>query len=185
MLRKVTIFGSGLMGSGIAQVAAAVGGYQVVLVDMKQELLDKAKGRIEGSVGKIAKKANGESEEGKKKAAEQISQTMGRITLSTDGDKAVQDTDLVIEAIVENLQVKQKLFERLDSIAPKHAIFTSNTSSLPIKDIARNTKRLERFGGLHFFNPVPIMKLLEVVRVIFFIFYFILFFIPKFKNQNK
>jgi 3-hydroxyacyl-CoA dehydrogenase len=89
---------------------------------------------------------------------------MTRIKTSTDSAKAVGDADLVVEAIVENLDVKRKLFGALDAAAPKHTIFASNTSSLPIESIATSTKRLDRFGGLHFFNPVPQMKLVEVIR---------------------
>jgi len=94
-----------------------------------------------------------------------MSETMGKISTSTDAVATSVNTDVVIEAIVENLGVKQKLFKALDEAAPSHTIFTSNTSSLPITEIAQATSRMDRFGGYHFFNPVPVMKLLEVVRI--------------------
>ena len=158
---SMTVYGSGLMGSGIAQVSAQAG-IEVNLVDMNQELLDKAKVNIEKSVARVAKKKFQDSEEAKVFQTELFS----RINYSTDFDN-VEKADLVIEAIIENLKIKQDLFNRIDKIAPKTCIFTSNTSSLSIKEIASDvsTSRLQNFGGLHFFNPVPMMKLLEVVRI--------------------
>jgi len=108
----------------------------------------------------LPRKNSHKPEEGEKFMTE----TLGRLITCTDANQAVTQTDLVIEAIVENLDIKKKLFAGLDQAAPEHAIFTSNTSS-PIKDIASATKRLEKFGGLHFFNPVPVMKLVEVIRI--------------------
>jgi len=92
-----------------------------------------------------------------------IQNVMKNVSISTDAASAVQSTDLVLEAIVENLKIKQDPFGGLDKVAPAHTIFASNTSSLPIADIASATSRLDRFGGLHFFNPVPVMKLVEVI----------------------
>lgn len=89
---------------------------------------------------------------------------MGRLKISLDLEETVANTDLVVEAIVENLSAKHRLFSSIDAIAPEHTIFASNTSSLSISDIASVTKRKDKFGGLHFFNPVPVMKLLEIVR---------------------
>jgi 3-hydroxyacyl-CoA dehydrogenase len=124
----------------------------------------------------VKKKYADKPEDGKKWADDIIS----RISTSTgtfsvqfpshiipfiDAAKVVKSTDLVVEAIVENLEVKRKLFASLDANAPSHTIFASNTSSLPIESIATSTKRLDRFGGLHFFNPVPQMKLVEVIRI--------------------
>jgi len=94
-----------------------------------------------------------------------MADTLAKISTSTDACAAATNTDVVIEAIVENLGIKQKLFKALDDVAPSHTIFTSNTSSLPITEIAQATSRMDRFGGYHFFNPVPVMKLLEVVRI--------------------
>ncbi|KAK3583600.1 hypothetical protein CHS0354_039422 [Potamilus streckersoni] len=150
-IKHVTVIGAGLMGAGIAQVAASTG-HQVVIVDQTDDILSKSKATIEKSLQRVA----GETF---------IAEVMGRLTIKTDAAAAVKNTDLVIEAIVENLEVKKKLFSSLDKAAPKHTIFTSNTSSIPIKDIAVATQRQDRFGGLHFFNPVPIMKLLEVIRI--------------------
>jgi len=159
-IKHVTVIGSGLMGSGIVQVTAA-SGIAVTMVDIKQELLDKAKARIETSLQRVAKKQFADKPaEGQK----YIEGVLKNIVLSTKSEVAVEKTDLVIEAIVENLEKKQQLFAVLDKAAPKTAIFTSNTSSLPIGAIASSTKRQDRFGGLHFFNPVPVMKLLEVVK---------------------
>jgi len=93
-----------------------------------------------------------------------LNDVKGRIQTSLNVNDAVKSTDIVIEAIIENLEVKQGLFKQIDKFAPKHTIFTSNTSSLPITDIARDVQRQDKFGGLHFFNPVPVMKLLEVIR---------------------
>ncbi|XP_071524013.1 hydroxyacyl-coenzyme A dehydrogenase, mitochondrial-like isoform X1 [Panulirus ornatus] len=159
-IKHVTVIGSGLMGSGIAQVAAQTG-HTVTMVDVDVVAVDKAQKRIENSVQRVAKKKYGDEEE----ASKFISDTLGRITTSVDAVTAVGSTDLVVEAIVENLEVKKKLFSELDKAAPSHTMFASNTSSLPIAKIAEATSRKDRFGGLHFFNPVPVMKLLEVVRI--------------------
>lgn len=148
------------MGAGIAQVASQTG-HQVVLVDVSKEVLDKSKVRIEESVKRVAKKKFDD-----KKAREEFMQmTLSNIALSTSADEAVKNADLVVEAIVENIDVKKKLFAALDKAAGPPTIFASNTSSLPIAEIASVTSRKDRFGGLHFFNPVPVMKLLEVVRI--------------------
>lgn len=160
-IKHVTVIGGGLMGAGIAQVAAQTG-HTVTLVDVSQDVLNKSQANIQQSLTRVVKKKYAENpQEGEKF----VSDTMKRLTLSTKPEDVVKSTDLVIEAIVENLAVKQKLFSSLDKAAPSQTIFTSNTSSLPIKDIAKSTGRLDRFGGLHFFNPVPMMKLLEVVRI--------------------
>ncbi|KAL3876954.1 hypothetical protein ACJMK2_034731 [Sinanodonta woodiana] len=160
-IKNVTIIGTGLMGAGIAQVAASTG-HHVVMVDQTDDILSKSKANIEKSLQRVVKKKYADNP----KAGETfIAEVMSRLTTKTDAAAAVKNTDLVIEAIVENLEVKKKLFSSLDKAAPKHTIFTSNTSSIPIKDIAVATQRQDRFGGLHFFNPVPVMKLLEVIRI--------------------
>ncbi|OQR67194.1 hydroxyacyl-coenzyme A dehydrogenase [Tropilaelaps mercedesae] len=159
-INRVTIIGGGAMGSGIAQVAAQAGN-QVTIVDQKQELLDKSVKGISGSLQRVVKKKFADDA----KAGEEFAKkTMSLIKTSTSPENAVKDTDLVVEAIVENLEIKQKLFASLDKVAPQGVIFASNTSSLSITEIASFTKREDRFGGLHFFNPVPVMKLLEVIR---------------------
>jgi len=160
-IKTVAIIGSGLMGSGIAQVAAATG-HKVTLVDQSQEIVDKAGDRIAKSLSRVVKKKFASDA----KAGEAfMAQTMGNLLLKTDSIEACKDADLVVEAIIENLDIKKKLFAALDEASPAHTIFASNTSSIPIKNMAVATKRQDRFGGLHFFNPVPMMKLVEVIRI--------------------
>lgn len=160
-VKNVTVFGGGLMGSGIAQVAAQTG-HNVVLVDVSDEVLNLSKSNINKSLARVAKKTFADKPEAGEKF---VAETMGRLSSETDPAKAVKDADLVIEAIVENMDVKHKLFGLLDKAAPSHTLFASNTSSLSVREISSVTKRQEKFGGLHFFNPVPVMKLLEVVRI--------------------
>ncbi|CAF4944659.1 unnamed protein product, partial [Rotaria socialis] len=149
------------LGRTIKTVAAETN-HQVILVDQKQEFLDKSLNIIDTSLKRVIKK---KFEKDQQRGEQYLSDVKGRITTSTNVSQAVQSTDLVIEAIVENLEIKQKLFQQIDQAAPKHTIFTSNTSSLPITDIAKDVQRQDKFGGLHFFNPVPVMKLLEVIRI--------------------
>ncbi|ELU06583.1 hypothetical protein CAPTEDRAFT_137685 [Capitella teleta] len=160
-IKHVTVIGGGLMGSGIAQIAAQTG-HDVTMVDMSEDILAKSKAYIEQSLSRVARKKYKDDPE----AGENFMQeTTRRLSTNTDTRDAVQNTDLVIEAIIENIDIKQKLFSGLDNAAPQHTIFASNTSSLPIKDLAKSTSRADRFGGLHFFNPVPVIKLLEVIRL--------------------
>uniref|UniRef100_A0AAR2J7T6 Hydroxyacyl-coenzyme A dehydrogenase, mitochondrial n=2 Tax=Pygocentrus nattereri TaxID=42514 RepID=A0AAR2J7T6_PYGNA len=159
-IKHVTVIGGGLMGSGIAQVAA-VTGHSVVLVDTSEDILKNSAKNIQGSLKRVVKKKFADKPEA---GEEFVQKVMNNISTSTDAASVVQKTDLVVEAIVENLKVKQALFSTLDKVAPAHTIFVSNTSSLPIADIASSTARLDRFGGLHFFNPVPMMKLVEVIK---------------------
>ncbi|XP_069682874.1 hydroxyacyl-coenzyme A dehydrogenase, mitochondrial-like [Periplaneta americana] len=160
-IKNVTVIGGGLMGSGIAQVAAQTG-HQVTIVEVNEGALKKAQDGIEKSLQRVTKKLyKDKPAEGEKF----IKETLSRLNTSLDVKEAVKNTDIVIEAVVENLDLKHKLFSSIDSIAPEHTIFASNTSSLSIQDIASVTKRKDRFGGLHFFNPVPVMKLLEVIRI--------------------
>jgi len=160
-IKNVTVIGGGLMGAGVAQVAAQTG-HKVTLVDISEDVLSKSKENIKGSLARVAKKKFANDADAAKKF---VSDTMARLSTATSAEKAVTDTDLVIEAIVEKMDIKQQLFQKLDKAAPKHTIFTSNTSSLPIQEIAKTCDRKDRFGGLHFFNPVPVMKLLEVIRI--------------------
>lgn len=162
-IQTVTVIGGGLMGSGIAQVAAATN-HRVFLLDQNQECLDKSLKIIQTSLERVVKKKFLDQRE---KGEKYLNEVKNRIETTTELKNAVKSTDIVIEAIVENLEIKQKLFKEIDEIAPKHTIFTSNTSSLPITEIARDVQRQEKFGGLHFFNPVPMMKLLEVIRTKF------------------
>lgn len=160
-VRHVTIVGGGLMGAGIAQVAAQTG-HRVTIVDINEEILDGSKKSIKKSLTRVAKKKFPEDNDAQ---AGFVGDTLKLVTTNTDAVAVVAETDLVIEAIKENLDLKRTLFTSLDKAAPEHTIFTSNTSSLPIGAIASSTQRLDRFGGLHFFNPVPVMKLLEVIRI--------------------
>ncbi|KAG6451112.1 hydroxyacyl-coenzyme A dehydrogenase, mitochondrial [Manduca sexta] len=159
-IKNVTVIGGGLMGSGIAQVSAQAG-QNVTLVDVSSDVLAKAQKSIGTNLGRVAKKVYKDNPaEGEKFVAE----SLGRIKTLTDPAEAAKSADLVVEAIVENMEVKHKLFKQLDGVAPSHTIFASNTSSLSINEIASVVNRKDKFGGLHFFNPVPVMKLLEVVR---------------------
>lgn len=159
-IKNVTVVGGGLMGSGIAQVSAQTG-HNVTIVELDQDVLNNTRKRIEQSVQRVAKKVYKDTPQDGEKF---VSETLSRINTSTSLPDVVQDSDLVLEAIVENLSIKHKLFKSIDDIAPKKTIFASNTSSLSIGEIASVTNRKDRFAGLHFFNPVPVMKLLEVVR---------------------
>ncbi|NXN19862.1 HCDH protein, partial [Indicator maculatus] len=162
IIKHVTVIGGGLMGAGIAQVAAT-SGHTVVLVDQSEDILKKSTKGIEESLKRVTKKKFADKPEA---GAEFVEKTLKNITTSTDAGAVVHSTDLVIEAIVENLEVKNELFKRLDKFAPEYVrtIFASNTSSLPITQMANSTTRQDRFGGLHFFNPVPMMKLVEVIK---------------------
>uniref|UniRef100_A0A3Q0SU16 3-hydroxyacyl-CoA dehydrogenase NAD binding domain-containing protein n=1 Tax=Amphilophus citrinellus TaxID=61819 RepID=A0A3Q0SU16_AMPCI len=159
VIKNVTIIGGGQMGAGIAQVAASTG-HSVTLVDTSDDILKKSIKTIEGSLKRVVKKKFADKPEA---GEEFIKKVVQNVSTSTDVESAVQSSDLVVEAIVENLKIKQDLFSRLDKLAPPHTIFASNTSSLSISDIASSTSRQDRFGGLHFFNPVPMMKLVEVI----------------------
>jgi len=149
------------MGSGIAQVAAGAGN-TVNLVDLSESVLSKSKANIEKSLGRVAKKTY---KDDPSKVDPYVNSVLSKINFTTDLNGSVKNTELVVEAIVENLDTKIKFFDGLDKVAPSSTIFTSNTSSIPITEIAVNSTRKDRFGGLHFFNPVPMMKLLEVIRI--------------------
>ncbi|XP_033494667.2 hydroxyacyl-coenzyme A dehydrogenase, mitochondrial-like [Epinephelus lanceolatus] len=159
VIKHVTVIGSGQLGAGIAQTAATTG-HSVALVDINDDILKKAIKGIEGNLKRVVKKKFADQPEA---GEEFIQKVLQNVSTSTDAESVVQDTDIVVEAIVENLKIKQDLFGRLDKLAPALTIFASNTSSIPITDIASSTSRLDRFGGLHFFNPVTIMKLVEVI----------------------
>jgi 3-hydroxybutyryl-CoA dehydrogenase len=155
-IKKVGVLGCGLMGSGIAEVAAR-SGYETVVREVTDELVDKGVQKIHGSLNKAVEK-------GKLDAALR-DETAGRLRGTVDlADLA--DCDVVVEAIVENLEEKRKTFSALDEAVKEDAIFASNTSSLTITQMAMFTRRPDRFVGLHFFNPVPVMKLVEVVRTL-------------------
>jgi 3-hydroxybutyryl-CoA dehydrogenase len=155
-IRKVGVLGCGLMGSGIAQVTAAAG-YPTTVKEVSDELLKKGMAGIEKSLGKFLEKGT--------LTAQQRTETLGRLKTTTSFDE-LADCDIIIEAITENLETKHETFAALDKIVKPAAIFASNTSSLVITEMMTATKRVDRFIGMHFFNPVPLMKLVEVVSTI-------------------
>ena len=155
-IERVGIVGCGLMGSGIAQVCAAAG-FPTVVREVSPELVDKGIKGIERNLARLAEKGTiTEAAKG---------EIRGRLKGTTVIEE-LQDCDLVIEAIIEQLPLKRELFGALDRLCPERTIFASNTSSLTITEIATSTRRPQRFVGLHFFNPVPVMKLVEVVKTI-------------------
>lgn len=153
-VQKIVVIGAGQMGSGIAQVCA-MAGYDVKVQDLKQEQLDRGLAIIKKNLARQVEKGRMKEEE--KEA------TLNRLTVTLDLD-CVKEADLVIEAAVEKMDIKKKIFANLDEIAPEHAILATNTSSLPITEIAAVTKRPEKVIGMHFMNPVPVMKLVEIIR---------------------
>jgi 3-hydroxybutyryl-CoA dehydrogenase len=155
-IQKVGVLGSGLMGSGIAQVTATAG-YSTTVKEVSEEFLKKGVAGIEKSLGKFVEKGT--------LTAQQRTETLGRLKTTTSFDD-LADCDIVIEAITENLETKRETFAALDKIVKPAAIFASNTSSLVITEMMTATKRVDRFIGMHFFNPVPLMKLVEVVSTI-------------------
>jgi len=155
-IRKVGVLGCGLMGSGIAQVTATAG-FDVSVLEVEQKFLDKGFTGIEKSLGKFAEKGT--------ITTQQRGEIRGRLKGTTNAQD-LRDCDLVIEAIIENVEEKKKMYAAIDPLVKKDAIFASNTSSISITELMAATRRPERFVGLHFFNPVPLMKLVEVVRTI-------------------
>ena len=153
-IKTVGVLGCGLMGSGIAQVAAA-SGYKTLVREVNQGVLDKGLGRMKKFLEDGVTKG--------KVTAEQRDTTLGNLSGVTDF-AAMKDCDIVIEAIIENVDDKIAAFTALEAVVGPNTIFASNTSSLCITELAAKTKRPDRFGGLHFFNPVPLMKLVEVIR---------------------
>lgn len=153
--KKVLVIGAGQMGSGIAQVMAQ-GGLQVIIRDIKEEFVKKGIAGIEKNLAKSVEK-------GKMTAGDKAA-IMGRISGVVDLDAAACDVDLVVEAAIENMEIKRNIFQTLDELCPTHTILASNTSSLPITAIAALTKRPDKFIGMHFFNPAPVMSLVEVIN---------------------
>ncbi|MFC9417473.1 3-hydroxybutyryl-CoA dehydrogenase [Bacillus mobilis] len=153
-VQKIVVIGAGQMGSGIAQVCA-MAGYDVKVQDLKQEQLDRGLAIITKNLARQVEKGRMKEEE--KEA------TLNRLTVTLDLD-CVKEADLIIEAAVEKMDIKKKIFANLDEIAPEYAILATNTSSLPITEIAAVTKRPEKVIGMHFMNPVPVMKLVEIIR---------------------
>src|SRR5579863_1536220 len=159
-INKVGVLGCGLMGSGIAQVCATAG-FEVTVLEVEQKFLDKGFAGIEKSLAKFAERP---PEKGGI-TAQQKDAIRARLK-GTTSKQDLADSDIVIEAIIENVEDKKKMYASLDGIVKKDGIFASNTSSISITELLTSTKRPERFIGLHFFNPVPLMKLVEVVRTI-------------------
>jgi len=159
-IKKVGVLGCGLMGSGIAQVAATAG-FDVVVLEQEQKFLDKGFAGIDKSLTRMVER--GPAKGGL--TAEQKTEAQSRLK-GTTNMQDLADRDIVIEAIIENVAEKRKTYAQLDAIVKKDAIFASNTSSISITELMTATKRPERFIGLHFFNPVPMMKLVEVVKTI-------------------
>lgn len=155
-IKTVGVVGCGLMGSGIAQISAQAG-YKTIVREVNDELLSKGLARIDKFLSKAVEK--------EKLSAKQKADTLANLQGTTAlGD--FSSCDIVIEAIVENIDTKKELFKELDGICGDHTIFATNTSSLTVIEMAAATKRPDKFVGLHFFNPVPIMKLVEVVRTV-------------------
>ncbi len=154
-IKTVCVLGAGIMGAGIAQVAAEAG-FQVAMRDIEDRFVDKGLSTIKGNLDRAVSKGKMEAS-----AAEAI---FGRVQGTTDLKKAAQDADIVIEAVIEIMSLKKEVYTELDAICPAHTIFATNTSGLSITEMAAITKRPDRFIGMHYFNPVPVMKLVELIR---------------------
>jgi 3-hydroxybutyryl-CoA dehydrogenase len=153
-IKKVCVLGAGLMGSGIAQVCAQAG-YEVTMRDIEQRFVD-------GGMNSIKKNLNRDMEKGKI-TKEQMESVLGRIKPTLDLKEAASGADVVVEVVIEVMDVKKKVYAELDEIVPPHCLFFTNTSGLSITEMASVTKRPEKVIGTHFFNPVPVMKLLEII----------------------
>ena len=155
-IKNVCVIGSGIMGSGIAQLCA-LHGYNVNLVDINNDILKSSKSTIENNLERFLVSKN-------KISKDEAEKVLNRINLSLNRDEAVYDTQIVIEAVFEDMNLKQHLFSELDAICDRDVILASNTSSLSITDIALKSKIQERIVGIHFFNPAPVMKLIELIK---------------------
>ena len=153
-IRKVAVLGAGTMGHGIAQVCAQ-SGLEVALADVSEAQLTKAVEKVRGSLEKLASKGKLDAD---------VATILARLSVSSVMETALEGADLVIEAVPEKMELKLELFRKASQKASAHAIFATNTSSLSVTEIAADTGRSERVVGLHFFNPVPVMELLEIVR---------------------
>ena len=150
---KVAVIGSGIMGNGIAQVMA-MSGYETVLVDVQQEALDRAKTTMEKNIGRVVDKQGLETT---------VEEVMQRVQLTTD-IQLVSNAEVVVEAIVEKMEAKKALLQQLDEVCEPKTIFASNTSSLSVTEMGAATKRPDKVACMHFFNPVPVMELVELVK---------------------
>ena len=154
-MKNIAVIGAGTMGNGIAHVFAQ-SGYQVNLIDISTEALDKALATIEKNLDRMVAK--------EKITQENKQSTLGNLSKITDLKKGVEAADLVVEAATENMDIKLSIFKDMDKYAPEHCILSTNTSSISITKIAAATNRADRVIGMHFMNPVPIMKLVEVIK---------------------
>jgi len=154
-IKKVCVLGAGLMGSGIAQICAQAG-YQVAMRDIEQRFIDNGMNMIKKNLGNDVKKG--------KKTQEEMDAILSRITPTLDLQTAAGGGDVVVEVVVEIMDIKKKIFKDLDAIVPDHCLYFSNTSGLSLTEMAAATSRPDKFIGTHFFNPVPVMKLLEVIK---------------------
>jgi 3-hydroxybutyryl-CoA dehydrogenase len=156
-IKKVCVIGAGVMGSGIAQVCAQ-SGYATNIVDITDEILKKGLENIKKSLSKFVEKG--------KIAQKDMDETLGRIKTTTSREKGAKDVDLVIEAASEIIDIKKDIFSNLDKICPEHTIFASNTSTIPISLLGSVTRRQDKVIGIHFMNPVPLMRGVEVIKSI-------------------
>ncbi len=156
-IQKVCVVGSGTMGSGIAQVSAQAG-YQTVMVDIKQEFLDRGMNMIKASLAKFVQKERIKQED--------MNSALARLHTSVDLKNAAKDADYVIEAVFERAEVKLPIFEQLEEVCPRETILASNTSGIPVSLLASATKRPDKVIGVHFMNPVPLMKGVEIVKTL-------------------
>ncbi len=154
-IKKVCVLGAGIMGAGIAQVAAEAG-FEVTMRDIEDRFVEKGLQTIKGNLDRAVSKGKMEAA-----AAEAV---YGRILGTTDLRRAAADADLVIEAVIEVMNLKRQVYEELDAVCPDHTLFASNTSGLSITEMAAVTRRPDQFIGMHFFNPLPVMKLVELIR---------------------
>ena len=154
-IKNVCVLGAGLMGSGITQVCAQAG-YQVTMRDIEQKFIDAA-------MNTIKKNLNRDVEKGKK-TKEEMESILGRITPTLDLEEAAGNVDVVVEVVIEVMDVKKQVYRELEEIVPAHCLFFTNTSGLSITEMAAHTTRPDRVIGTHFFNPVPVMRLLEIIR---------------------
>ena len=154
-IKKVCVVGAGTMGSGITQ-AVAQSGYEVAMIDVRQEIIDQGLGGIRNSLGRMVKKGTMQQAD--------ADEVLARVKTTTDMSEAAKDADYVIEAVFERVEVKQPVLRQLDEICPERTIIASNTSSMPISLLSSATKRPHKFIGMHFFNPVAMMRLIEVVK---------------------
>ena len=154
-IKKICVLGAGLMGNGIAQVCAQAG-FQVAMRDIEQRFIDEGMNNIRKNIGRDVEKG--------RKTQEEADAVLARIKPTLDLKEAAGDADAVVEVIVEVMDIKKKVYAELEQIVPSHCLFFTNTSGLSITEMAAITKRPERFIGTHFFNPVPVMRLLEVIK---------------------